>query len=145
MINTRIQSPSRWLKKRCYTMFPCRYLGREKNMRLLRVFTVRSTFVNHCADSTRGHDGLCLICEKVITSFSLDHGTNQGCSTQSSVRAYLFRIADLFQRNIFASVFVPVFREFSGFVPSAVSGPTSKGRLFGSFVQSFLDTHSISQ
>ena len=36
------------------------------------------------------------------------------------VTAYLFRLADLFRRNVFASVFVPVFTEFSGLVPIVV-------------------------
>ena len=33
------------------------------------------------------------------------------------VTADLFRLADLFRRNLYASGYVPVFKELSGFVP----------------------------
>ena len=35
----------------------------------------------------------------------------------SGVTADLFRLADLFRRNLYASGYVPVFKELSGFVP----------------------------
>ena len=38
----------------------------------------------------------------------------------TGVTADLFRVADLFRWNFYASGFVPVFEEFSGFVPGVL-------------------------
>ena len=52
-----------------------------------------------------------------ISSF-LEDNTCPSLRTGYGVTADLFRPANLFRRNIFVSVFVPVFRNLSGSVPS---------------------------
>ena len=63
------------------------------------------------------HDANMVILQTAQTDSSNTVVGTKFTRPKDGVTADLFRLADLFRRNLYASGYVPVFKELSGFVP----------------------------